>query len=839
MIAVFIVSLIANLALLYLLLGSPLGRKINGACRRCERPIHRIDYCADCKRDMEDGQKLTAKVAAGVALLLFSAAHAAVISEPANGTSFQRLYRFTGDPIAARTATVQPETGVVIRRITDAEALKVQFPDVRIATSTITLGIHNGYSRFENVHPTGKGFLAYGTTPYSILYDQALTPLKVMRSAHTGTGKIGDLEEGKWNPADGKFYYCYDNKEWRQDWAGVEELVFTYPAYYRHTSDGSFSDDGRLLAMSLTNGTVVVIDVVSKALVRTFYFASPNGVDISPSGKFCKIDNYFYRISDGGFVRKIQAGHGGWAIDKQGRELFVSQNSSCGWIAGYYPETDEFLWLQRMPGEQGGPIVAGMHAASDKRGYFKGWALISMYGGGASLADNVYFLELKSQKTRGTLHPSYGGSLAAWNAATVAPEDMPRIVRLACMQNTWVNNSGYSYFTEAFASVGVDKRIYWGANWNGKDNLELFRGELPADILAVVASEPEPTPTPTPTPIPIRLTIPAYQNRIFTSNDSGAANTVLYSGPGEIIEYNTHQNGGEFDTGVLLTWDLPTSITVTSATLNFISTYALGRYQVNGHEGIPIREVTTATQRAYKVGTTWYGSGWRYGRQQPNWAWSKLPSKAFYPKWPGDLSTVLESTATAVRFNCPLSPNKPVAVDFSRLVTAHGAYIDPSYIAEPAYLPGVKRIFQCGIKTPSITIDGTVAEPTPTPTPSPTPTETPTPTPSPTPTETPTPTPTATPTPPGCPYVTVNAGGYVIGQSYPLEWCLQGPAQVEIWLKCPVANASVTPLVANNGLRTVTIPSVSPRTDWYWVVKYGATYRVESAKFTIWQAVQP
>jgi hypothetical protein len=106
----------------------------------------------------------------------------------------------------------------------------------------------------------------------------------------------------------------------------------------------------------------------------------------------------------------------------------------------------------------------------------------------------------------------------------------PRIVRLGSTENRFLSGTkGNVYFTEAFASMGqvgtpAGAAVYWGANWDGADNLELYELRLPAGWETgrqdaeegqgrqeegeeegeapgpVVTPEPDPEPVVTPTP---------------------------------------------------------------------------------------------------------------------------------------------------------------------------------------------------------------------------------------------------------------------------------------------------------------------------------------------------
>ena len=56
----------------------------------------------------------------------------------------------------------------------------------------------------------------------------------------------------------------------------------------------------------------------------------------------------------------------------------------------------------------------------------------------------------------------------------VNAESDPRLWRVS---PTFTEDDGY--WTEAFASLDFQAgNIYWGANWNGEDNLELYQAAL-------------------------------------------------------------------------------------------------------------------------------------------------------------------------------------------------------------------------------------------------------------------------------------------------------------------------------------------------------------------------
>src|SRR5690606_14665741 len=108
-----------------------------------------------------------------------------------------------------------------------------------------------------------------------------------------------------------------------------------------------------------------------------------------------------------------------------------------------------------------GLIGAGQHPASQYNPARRGWIAIATYSryGPADFwaANQIYLLEIT--------------------------EDRPRIVRLSpTFTDYWKGDKTASYYGESFASFNpAGDRIYWGTNWLGQDNLELYRLELPED----------------------------------------------------------------------------------------------------------------------------------------------------------------------------------------------------------------------------------------------------------------------------------------------------------------------------------------------------------------------
>lgn len=468
--------------------------------------------------------------------LLCSRAHGAVVLEYANdGNPHDALYQLTVEPQAGQS-TVQPETGFVIRRISDCAKISSSITSSFTTAGYVghkTAGLTNGYSRWPCISLDGKYAMAFGTTPLAVLYRLVdCAPLGIIQSAHDPTGKLGDLQESKFsgdinNPD--MIGYCEGSNYWRQNptltpsfsAAKTTETVFgNFGAPFFSTSDGDWNVAGDTICErcypvdTSKNGNGVRVLKGGELLPYTIiaHDLDINGVDVSPSGKWIKADNWFFDSAAGARISHDDAGHGGWVIGKDGREWFVNQSSANDWIVAFDPATSQSLFLMRVGN------WAGMHVGSDKRGTHKGWAQVSTYSttNKDPLSNNVFYLELTSQKPDCPMHPSNYKGTAAQAAAYLKlwnSENAPvRLVRGFHMQDEYIANT---YSKEHWAGDQPNGNVCWGCGWHATNQLELFSGEPPDDVRAclgitpVVIGAPTPTPTPTATPIPILLPVNA------------------------------------------------------------------------------------------------------------------------------------------------------------------------------------------------------------------------------------------------------------------------------------------------------------------------------------------
>jgi hypothetical protein len=222
---------------------------------------------------------------------------------------------------------------------------------------------------------------------------------------------------------------------------------------------------------------IVVYDKQTDAIVgrlsdHATVSSVPNYVDISPSGSRVVLatcagepgdfDGPHAWTRDFAGVWKVgnDCTHAGWAWGYGGEEDFVSQDN----CAGGDPLTCDYViavdvndpngWNNRLAVIYHGDMGwgAGFHFGRIYDPAIRGWLFISVI---ADTNDSWAFNQLLFVE--------------------LLPESAaPRIWRVAPTMNVNVD-----YWSEAFASLDAESQnVYWGANWNGANNLELYRAQL-------------------------------------------------------------------------------------------------------------------------------------------------------------------------------------------------------------------------------------------------------------------------------------------------------------------------------------------------------------------------
>lgn len=436
----------------------------------------------------------------------------ALIVEATTATTHRVIPPMPG-PAPARWARVEvPDLGVAIRRISDVGDL----PPVDAANynGKPGMGLTNGYSSYPACNVGGSLALAVGTHPWiNALYD-LLTghylgqPKYQVSPTDLRTMVFGEQAGARWAGPDNlilKAIYSGANALylWRiNPRQGTQNIIADFSARggLMNMDHVGQSRDGIWRGWRCADGSSGILHLPTGAIYEVMSKGSGAGeVDISPSGTWAVVDPgagaalRFYRVS------QVQAGnlsdwlpspasgaHSGWAWDPEGNEVFIAMSNADDQFFMFDPAKDRRTNIFGM-GAWGWDF--GYHFGAIQYPTTPGWALMTTYGGSGWYEDQVLMLELKP-----------GG----------------RIVRLGSY-NSWMAagaDKPQRYFAEGWASLdGSGNYVYGGWNWFGRDNLELYRLELPAGWHRIdTAPTPIPTVTPTPTPTPrtVRVRIPEH-----------------------------------------------------------------------------------------------------------------------------------------------------------------------------------------------------------------------------------------------------------------------------------------------------------------------------------------
>jgi len=377
---------------------------------------------------------------------------------------------------------VQPETGHSIVRISSL----TDDPLFTGMEGDPSQGLTNGYSRFACSNIDEKYVLAYSTDQALLLYD-----LSNSRSmglvTFDGNNHIGESCDPRWDLSGREgtettiYYHRWGDREiYKQDvLTGYTSQELIYRFSENILSEDHMDQDkyARYRAVRFEN-RIEVLNLRIRNVLPGKVFVYRGGCDISIEGNWLYVQGFngteetrFYKISNldngntGNWVKLPCSSHGhdGWSYDKNGNEVYIFQDNTNDWFSTFNPETGQRIDIFHMS-ETGWTF--NQHMGRTYNPLKKGWLLMSTYAvQNDSWADNqIFMLEIKS------------------HAAT----PKPRIWRIASTYNSYDNN----YFAEAFASISPDgNNIYWGANWMGQDNLELYRVELPRNWHEILANE--------------------------------------------------------------------------------------------------------------------------------------------------------------------------------------------------------------------------------------------------------------------------------------------------------------------------------------------------------------
>lgn len=448
-----------------------------------------------------DGQALDAGDAAhdaGVAI--DGAAQDALLSEdsgsaqPCDQLLVERVSTASvlADPSSGQPELAQPfvyaATGITVTRMSDgADA------------DDFSTGYTNGYSRWSPASFAHSYLTAFASNGGAVVYRSR--DRSVLRTLN-----IGESNELHWDASgsansERRLYYRQGASLRRLDVeSGDDVLVHDFSIDYPGAGaaingvEGAPSRDMRYWAFqicaSMSPGgqceglyDVIVYDMDNDSIRARLSdhdptMPTPNFVDISPSGSRIVVGTcagdpppyngmYAWDLDFSQSVR-LSTGctHSGWAFGKDGEEYFVSQDPcganndevtfSCDYITAV-DVNDADGWAHRVPVLGLGDLGwgNGIHIGRIYDDAMRGWFFISTYSDSTQNwgRNQLLFVEL------------------------VAHDQDPRLWRISPTFNAY-----QGYWSEAFASLDFQAQaVYWGANWMGQNDLQLYQADLCSD----------------------------------------------------------------------------------------------------------------------------------------------------------------------------------------------------------------------------------------------------------------------------------------------------------------------------------------------------------------------
>jgi len=214
-------------------------------------------------------------------------------------------------------------------------------------------------------------------------------------------------------------------------------------------------------------------------------FINGGETEISPSGKWAlhntsSSGQFFFDLET--FLatgEKIEIpmpttshGHDGWAINKQGKEVYIYQDNKTDWYCAFEPKSLGLTKIFNMG--PWGYTGWNQHMSVMESNVSKGWFLMSVYSDESHwMGDQLLLIEIEDSSVSRILR--IGDYLNLYNFTS--PLDKNK-----------------QYFAEGFASITKDcQRITFGANKNGTAPLDLYFINLPTDFWNKLNSIPQST----------------------------------------------------------------------------------------------------------------------------------------------------------------------------------------------------------------------------------------------------------------------------------------------------------------------------------------------------------
>lgn len=390
-----------------------------------------------------------------------------------NGLS-DTLYPFNiPEPPAAGTPYKEANFKTDITRITD---IKHGNPLAKAK------GMTNEYARMDPVNADSSLLLLHSSNGKWFLYDLKTLKLKE-RILDQGR------REPRWHATDPNIlFYTKDRKFYKYHVnSKKKEVLYDAKKDYPNVSEltakgeGDSSSDSRFWAFMAVhydkaekkNRTLdwIVFDAEKRQVVSRYsdipgnQATGANTATVSMSGQYVLVETnptqVFNRDWTNGRQLRGRYGHGDLALSKDGRDVFVAQNTKNDHITMVYLDTLEEVKVMyipfKPPGTEGGVTYKGFHISGNSLDT-PGWVLVSTYG----RADQ----------------PGY------WSDGALFLLELKENGRHFRIAHTHARTSkgGKDYWSEAFATIDrKGQRVFWGSNWGitGKNYSDAYMVDLP------------------------------------------------------------------------------------------------------------------------------------------------------------------------------------------------------------------------------------------------------------------------------------------------------------------------------------------------------------------------
>ena len=365
--------------------------------------------------------------------------------------------------VVAGGSYVDSSFGTIVTRITDVKGGN--------PAGLTSNGITNEYARFDPDNSDGTLLILRGTNATWFIYN-AKTNAFIKKIS-----LAGDIEP-RWHATDPDIFFYVKGPRFYQYHVSTDtsDLLYDFTTDYptativsgKGESDGSLNSKYWAFVVSSGSGDLdwVTFDATTKSIIASYKNVTglnptnTNTVTMSMTGDYVLVETDPTQVCNRDWTNchnlgTASRGHGDLALSADGRDMFVSQNSSTDWIDGVYLDTGESINIKKIDFSTAN--YTGLHISGNNAST-PGWVLISTYG---------------------------SGDATAWSDGALYMQELAPNGRhwLIAHTNAQLAGGGKDYWAEAFAAINREgTAVYWGSNWGitGQNYADVYKASLPS-----------------------------------------------------------------------------------------------------------------------------------------------------------------------------------------------------------------------------------------------------------------------------------------------------------------------------------------------------------------------